>query len=213
MPEALARSHNDHVLSRPARRSQRGGRPSFAQAIARRILSRPSRTIAGAVLAAVMTGIVVNAMLLQHSHRLALVPPPPPMKTPDVVTPAAPPASATSASAAGEISPAPAVPPTRPADLGALIESTSGSPHGGDPIRDLLRSDSGGKDGDAKKLTIAAQSALIKLGFTIKADGVVGASTQQAIQQFERQHNLTPSGEITPKLVKQLNVAANASAH
>jgi peptidoglycan hydrolase-like protein with peptidoglycan-binding domain len=105
------------------------------------------------------------------------------------------------------------VPPTRPADLGALIESTSGSPHGGDPIRDLLRSDSGGKDGDAKKLTIAAQSALIKLGFTIKADGVVGASTQQAIQQFERQHNLTPSGEITPKLVKQLNVAANASAH
>jgi hypothetical protein len=212
LPEALARSHNDHVLSRSARRPQRGARPSFAQAIVRRLMSRPSRTIAGAALAAVMTGIVINAMLLQHSHRIALAPPPSPVKVSDAAPPA-PAVSATNASVGGETS-SPATPPARPADLGALIESTTGSTHSSDPIRDLLRSDSGGKDGETKKLTIAAQTALIKLGYVIKADGVVGASTQQAIQQFERQHNLTPSGDITPKLVKQLNAAAaSASAH
>jgi hypothetical protein len=172
-------------------------------------MSRPSRTIAGAVLAAAMTGIIVNAMLLQHSHRLALAPPAQ-VKAPDA-PPLAPVAPAANASAGGEASSAPAVPPARPADLGALIESSTGSTHAGDPIRDLLRSDSG-KESDAKKLTIAAQTALIKLGFTIKADGVVGASTEQAIQQFERQRSLTPSSEITPKLVKQLNAAASASA-
>ena len=61
-------------------------------------------------------------------------------------------------------------------------------------------------------LAIAAQSALIKLGFAIKADGVAGASTQQAIQQFERAHGLAPSGEVTPRLVKLLSAAANATA-
>jgi hypothetical protein len=211
LPEALARSHNDHVLSRSARRPQRGARPSFAQAILRRLMSRPSRTIAGAALAAVMTGIIINAMLLQHSHRLALTPPPSSVKASEAPSPA-PAASATNASAGGETSSAPVTPPARPADLGALIESTTGSTHSSDPIRDLLRSDSGNKDGEAKKLTIAAQTALIKLGYAIKADGVVGASTQQAIQQFERQHNLTPSGDITPKLVKQLNAAAASAS-
>ena len=60
--------------------------------------------------------------------------------------------------------------------------------------------------------TLAAQNALIKLGFAVKADGVDGATTRQAIQQFERAHGFIPLGEITPKLVKELTAAAN-SAH
>ncbi len=215
MPEALARTHHDSILSRPAR-SQRSARKSFGQATLRRLTSRPSRTIAGAVLAAVMTGIVINALLLQKSHRLAAVEPPvaqsAPAKSP-APTPALPPA-ANAANAANESAPEAAAPapPARPADLGALIEATALPPHNGDPIRELLRGDSNSRDsGEAKRLILAAQTALIKLGFVVKADGVDGATTRQAIQQFERTHGFIPLGEITPKLVKQLTAAANAT--
>jgi hypothetical protein len=209
LPEALARTHHDSVLSRPARAPQFDERTSMARAIMHRLMSRPARTIAGAVLTAVLTGIVINALLLQKSHRIAAVEPPALTKPPVAAAPApvqVPPA-AESAPA-----PAPAQPPARPADLGALIDTTAAPARSGDPIRDLIRTDSGGKDAsDAKRLTIAAQTALIKLGFSIKADGVAGASTQQAIQQFERTHGLIPMGEITPKIVKLLTAAANAA--
>jgi hypothetical protein len=173
-------------------------------------MSRPARTIAGAVLTAILTGIVINALLLQKSHRIAAVEPPTLTKPPAAApAPAQVPPAAESAPAPA---PAPAQPPARPADLGALIDTTAAPARNGDPIRDLIRTDSGGKDAsDAKRLTIAAQTALIKLGFSIKADGVAGASTQQAIQQFERTHGLIPMGEITPKIVKLLTGAANAA--
>jgi hypothetical protein len=173
-----------------------------------RLMSRPARTIAGAVLTAVLTGIVINALLLQKSHRIVAVEPPA-LAKPPAPPPAPPPAQVPPAA---ESAPAPAEPPARPADLGALIDTTAAPTHSGDPIRDLIRTDSGGKDAsDAKRLTIAAQTALIKLGFALKADGVAGASTQQAIQQFERTHGLIPMGEITPKIVKLLTAAANAA--
>jgi hypothetical protein len=161
-----------------------------------------------------MTGIVVNALLLQKSHRLAAAEPPvaqsAPIRAPAPAAPPPPPAAAATSESAPSAAPAPA-PPARPADLGALIEATALPPHSGDPIRDLLRGDSGGKESaEAKHLVLAAQNALIKLGFAVKADGVDGATTRQAIQQFERTHGFIPLGEVTPKLVKQLTAAANA---
>jgi hypothetical protein len=203
LPEALARSHHDSILSRPSRPR---GRVSLAQAILRRLASRPSRTIAGAILAAIMTGIVINALFLQKSRRLALEP------SMAAATPAktAAPQPVQAALAPVESATAPQ-PPARPADLGALIEATAGPPHGGDPIRELLRADPPAKESaEEKRLILAAQNALIKLGFAVKADGVDGATTRQAIQQFERTHGFIPLGEITPKLVKQLTAAANA---
>jgi hypothetical protein len=220
LPEALARSHHDSILSRPAPAPQRGWRANFARTMARRMMSRPARTIAGAALAAVMTGIIVNALLLQRSHRVAAVAPiaapaaaaksAAPAPAPEALSPSLAPAQAGGASA--EVLPAPAsvLPPARPADLTALIEATAALPRGADPIRELIRGDAGGKDNEARRLTIAAQSALIKLGFAVKADGVDGASTRQAIQQFERAHGTSSQGEITPKIVKQLAAAAAA---
>lgn len=210
MPEVLARSHNDSVLSRPARNAPRKDRASLARIAMRRFLSAPARTIAGAALAAILTGIVVNALVLQKARRTT------PFfavsKSPTVdFQPAAPPEPVAIPSA-----PVAAQPPARPIDLGATVDSIPVPPSkSGDPIRDLLRGDQGRSDAakEASHLTIAAQNALIKLGFAIKADGVVGASTEQAIQQFERAHGLSPSSEITPKLLKQLSAAANAAAH
>jgi hypothetical protein len=180
LPESLARAHHDSVLSRPARGPRRQEQLSFAQAIVRRLMSRPMRTIAGAALTAVLTGIIVNALLLQKSHRVAAAEPP-------------------AQSAPAKAPPPPPSPPAQTASANA------------DPIRDLLRTDVSKDNSDSKRLIVAAQNALIKLGFAVKADGVAGASTQQAVQQFERTHGLIPSGEITPKIVKQLTAAASAA--
>ncbi len=200
MPEALARSNNDSILSRPARGASRNDRRGMAQTVLRRLLSRPARTVAGATLAAVLTGIVINALVMQKEHRSA-----PLFAAPRPATEASRPAPATAQSAA-----ATAQPPVRPTGLSAAVDPTpTPPPRAEDPIRDLLRGDAGK---DSAHLAIAAQSALIKLGFAIKADGVAGASTQQAIQQFERAHGLAPSGEVTPRLVKLLSAAANATA-
>jgi hypothetical protein len=204
LPEALARSQNDSVLSRPARPSPRKGGDGLARTFMRALLTRPARTIAGATLAAVLTGIVVNALLMQkerHSAPFFAAPRPAAV----VAEPPARPANAVVESA-----PAVAVPPARPIDLSTSTDPVPvPPPRSGDPIRDLLRGDAR----DSGHLTAAAQNALIKLGFAIKADGVEGASTEQAIQQFERTHGLAATSEITPRLVKQLSSAANAAAH
>jgi len=210
LPEALARSHNDSILSRPARNAPRKDRASLARIAMRRFLSAPARTIAGATLAAIFTGIVVNALVLQKARRTTPFFAVSRSPTADL-QPTAPPGPAAIQSA-----PVAAQPPVRPIDLGATVDSIPLPPSkSSDPIRDLLRGDQGRGDAakEAARLTSAAQNALIKLGFTIKADGVVGASTEQAIQQFERAHGLPSSSEITPKLVKQLSAAANAAAH
>ena len=171
------------------------------RAIMRPLLSRPARTVAGATLAAILTGIVVNALVLQKERH----PPPPIAAARPAATSAEPPPAAAAATAA-ESAHVSAQPPVRPAHLGAAIEPPPLPPaRAGDPIRDLLRGDSAK---DASHLTIAAQNALIKLGYAVKADGVAGASTQQAIAQFEHSHGMAASGEITARLVKQLNAAA-----
>ena len=196
VPEALARSHNDAILSRPARGPRRGSAPGFARIVLRRLLSRPARTVAGAALTAALAGIVINALVMQREHR-SLPLSGASRSTTETSQPAAAPAVA-------------ARPPARPVGLAAVAEPAPLPPvRAEDPIRDLLRGDVGK---DASRLVIAAQEALVKLGYTIKADGVIGASTEQAIQQFERAHALTPSNEITPRLVKLLTAAANATA-
>lgn len=200
MPEALARSHDDSILSRPARSPRRRNARGFARTVLRRLLSRPARTIAGAALTAVLTGIVINALVMQREHRSL---------------PLSSASRSTTEASQSAAAPAPGVatsarPPTRPAAPAVTIEPAPLPPvRVDDPIRDLLRGDAGK---EAPHLVVVAQEALVKLGYPIKADGVIGASTEQAIQQFERAHALTPSNEITPRLVKLLSAAANATA-
>lgn len=161
----------------------------------------------GAVLFAALVGIGVNALLLQRerhpaplfgyaapklpSAAPAPVPPPPqkPVSTEDNVPPA-------QSSAA--------LPPARPA------ESAGGSSSASDPIAELL---AGEPHGDASHLTLAAQTALAKLGYPVKPDGKEGSATEQALREFEHAHGLPPATEITERLVKQLTAAARAGGH
>ena len=57
----------------------------------------------------------------------------------------------------------------------------------------------------------AAQSALAKLGYPVKADGVEGTATEQALREFERSHGLPVTTEVTPRLMKQLTAAARTA--
>jgi Putative peptidoglycan binding domain len=203
LPEALARSHNDSIPSRHARSASGKSPWGAVRAVVRWLLALPARSIAGAALAAVLIGIVVNALALQKEHRpapffaarpAALAP------APAVVAPIPAPAAPQPDSVAVE-------PPARPTNLGAAPDAAAPS-RSSDPIRDLLRGEAGR---DVSRFTLEAQNALVKLGYSVKADGVAGAATIAAIQQFEHARGLASSSEITPRLVRQLSAAAAAA--
>ena len=101
------------------------------------------------------------------------------------------------APAASSQAPSPA--PGKPAAAG---EKASGP----DQIGEFLRG--GVADGDQSRVIEAAQSALARLGYQIKADGVEGAATGSALRDFEFTHGLPVTTELTPHLLKQLMGAA-----
>ncbi len=204
MSEVLARIRNDSVLSRPAGVSKSGR--GLARSLARRLRALPARTYVAAGLLALLIGIAVNALVLQsRRHPAPLfapspatlsptppnaipVPPPPP---PDAVREASPPAPA-----------APEPPARPPAAAGSAARPT-------DQIGNWLRGEAQGDDGH---LVLTAQTALVKLGYAVKADGNEGAATHQALRDFERAHGLPLTTDITPRLVKQLEAAARSQA-
>jgi hypothetical protein len=184
---------------------------SAHEALTRRIAGRVKlarlRYYLGAALFAALVGIGVNALLLQRERHPAPLfgyaapklpsatpaPAPPPPQKPVSTEDNAPPAQSSAA-----------LPPARPA------ESAGSSSPASDPIAELL---AGEPHGDASRLTLAAQTALAKLGYPVKPDGKEGSATWQALREFERAHGLPPATEITERLVKQLTAAARAGGH
>lgn len=55
------------------------------------------------------------------------------------------------------------------------------------------------------EIVLAAQRALVKLGFVLKADGVAGPATRQAIERYERDRGLPVRGDLTPALARKLS--------
>jgi hypothetical protein len=202
--EALARIRNDSVLSRPAggSKSTRGAARTFV----RRLGALPARLyVAGAVLV-LLAGIGVNALVLQSERHPAplFAPSPPrfaaPLPNPTPLPPPSPPELSREMSA-------PATAPAAQARPEPIAATPARAP---DQIGNLLR---GGAPGDDSHLILAAQNALVKLGYAVKADGNDGAATHQALREFERAHGLPLTTEITPRLVKQLAAAARSPAH
>jgi putative peptidoglycan binding protein len=56
-----------------------------------------------------------------------------------------------------------------------------------------------------RKSVLAAQRALVKLGFVLNPDGVAGAATRQAIERYERDRGLPVHGEVTPALMRHIS--------
>jgi hypothetical protein len=205
---ALARIKNN--LGQLRGPVQRSAHEALTRRIAGRVKLAHLRYYLGAALFAALVGIGVNALLLQRERhpaplfgyaapKLPSAPPapaPPPPQKPASTEDNAPPAPPAPSSAA--------LPPARPA------ESAGSSSPASDPIAELL---AGEPHGDASRLTLAAQTALAKLGYPVKPDGKEGSATEQALREFERAHGLPPATEITERLVKQLTAAARAGGH
>jgi hypothetical protein len=186
---------------------QRSAHEALTRRIAGRVKLAHLRYYLGAALLAALVGIGVNALLLQRERHPAPLfgyaapklpsttptPAPPPFQKPASTEDNAPPAQSSAT-----------LPPARPA------ESAGSSPSASDPIAELL---AGEPHGDASRLTLAAQTALAKLGYPVKPDGKEGSATEQALREFERAHGLPPATEITERLVKQLTAAARAGGH
>jgi Putative peptidoglycan binding domain len=180
---------------------------SAQQTLSRRIAGRAKiahlRYALGAVLSLALVGIAVNALLLQRERHPAPLFAPSPAKPPAAISappPLAPPPKPVAAEHdSAPAQPSTALPPARPAETS---KSAAPAP---DPIAQLLAAET---HDDASHLTLAAQTALAKLGYSVKPDGKEGAATEQALRDFEHAHGLPPATEITARLVKELNQAA-----
>jgi hypothetical protein len=202
---ALARMKNN--LGQLRGPVQRSAHEALTRGIAGRVKLAHLRYYFGAALFAALVGIGVNALLLQRERHPAPLfgyaapklpsatpaPAPPPPQKPASTEDNAPPAQSSAT-----------LPPARP------TESAGSSSSPSDPIAELLAGES---HGDATRLTLAAQTALAKLGYPVKPDGKEGFATEQALREFERAHGLPPGTEITERLVKQLTAAARAGGH
>jgi hypothetical protein len=193
---------------------QRSAQQTLRRRIAGRVKVAHLRYALGAVLSLALVGIAVNALLLQRERHPAplfgrAAPNPPSVAS----APPRPPAPRLKPAAAEHDVPAAqslaALPPARPA------ETARTAPPASDPIAELLAAEShdDSSTSQASHLTLAAQTALAKLGYSVKPDGKEGAATEQALRDFEHAHALPPATEITERLVKQLTQAARAAEH
>ena len=155
---------------------------------ARALVPNSKRGVAGAALAAMMIGIVVNAVALQHGKRLDLGP-----------------IAAATAPAPTQAAAAPPATPAAPAPRPTAV-AVAPAPKSVDAIADFLSA----QGSEKRQLTISAQKALAKLGFAVKPTGALDAATRNALAEFQKSRHLPASTVITAKLAKTLTAAAKA---
>ena len=222
MREALARSDHDFVIAEEPRRKPRAAPAARAAEASPRkrnvvlafLMRRPGRTLAGVMVAALVTGIVLNAVMFQTGHH-----PSPLFGSPRAAAPApksvaaAPPLPAprpASLAPSAPVAPSPAplarAPETPAAAPRAAAREAEPAPVAAkkDLIAALLNGESP-QDAAAPAARVAAvQKALIKAGFVLRADGVMGATTRQALERFERDRRLPVTGDLSPRTLREL---------
>jgi hypothetical protein len=206
---------------------KRGG---FSRLIAR----KPASSIGVGVAAILTVAVAVNLLLMQDQRHAAplfqmklkaadMMPPevaPLPAPRPvELAAPvAAPPAAAPAAPVRTAVSQPARAEPLDPiareiarGDTTAKIEKSKPvEARRPDPIAGLLRNSGAAPAptpqaaAPSPSAVMAAQRALLKLGFVVKPDGVIRDSTKQAVARFERDNHMPVHGELTPKLMREL---------
>lgn len=172
------------------------------------VTDRPGRALLALGVTAVVTGVVFNALFLQMGPHPAplfaaaprTAPPvqrhiaqlPPPALTP---TPVPRPVQLTTS----RISPHAAPTDSAPVEKSNLERDQIGSLLRGTGVTRV----STGADGAADRVS-AAQQALQHLGYEVAVDGVFGAGTKAAVQQFERDRRLPITGELNARTLSAL---------
>jgi hypothetical protein len=200
--EALARSDHDFVVSAPARSRQPRKKSGNALALAgAAVMRKPGRMLAAVVFAGLLCGIVANALFFQTARH-----PAPIFHGPVIARPATPPAPQ-----------AIPMPPQRPLERVMAPQSpnaipvppASTGPRGADTAKDQIGALlSGGVQSTSSEATpriAAAQKALVKLGYVVKSDGLMGAGTRKAIEMFEQSRKLPVTGELSPRVMRELS--------
>jgi len=221
--EATARYEPDYTLSEEIveakpRRHRKTVSPAAARAAENRArlmgalrytIDHPVKVLGTTCVAVAAISFTVNALFFQQGrHPAPLFAP----KADNII--------AASAPSAGAVAPATqivALPPERPADLNAKKDTAPQAaiaPQGRDAIGDLLRG--GGVSTavpDPKQEQVrsvaAVQRALNRLGYgPMKADGIFGSGTKLALERFERDRKLPVTGEMSPRVMKELAAAS-----
>jgi len=191
--------------------------PRLLKAAVTPVLRKPVSAFAGLLLTGFAAVIVVNAVALQpRAH-------PAPLFGADrgraIEVQAKPPAQAAQPAAAAQTAPAaPAsppqvLPPARPERQAQPATTAALPPARPDLIGELIRGGSPAAGSNtpspqASTTLLNAQRALVKLGYSLKPDGVMGPETQHAIESFEQQARLPVTGTLNPRMLKSLATAS-----
>ena len=224
MREALARSDLDFVVREPegAARAAEGAR-----------LPKLLRMALMSTALVVCAVIVVNALFLQdRRHPAPLLRVPEAVSAPEALAPlpaarpAAPPAvlpvpaaAATTPKAARDVIAEEISRMSGPSERKAKPAAVPATPRvdaeRADPIASLI----GTPAPPASAATVApsagvlaAQKALLRLGYVVRADGMMGATTKQALAHYEADNHLPARGELTAKLARELAAKSGVPA-
>ncbi len=217
----LTEPSNPRQRSKRARPQAKRRRAGLSSAKTRRLF----RLVVGALCVAALGGIAFNALSLQKTRHPAplfarapatlrikepagaepaAAPPIVPASRPQQAPPARAEDAPASKPAAEEKAPAA---PSHPAPA----DASDAAPR--DAISQLLlgkarEPETPQAPAAASRTVLAVQKALIKQGFVLKADGVMGATTHQAIERYERDHHRVSNGELTPAVMRRLGAAS-----
>ena len=168
--------------------------------ILRVLLHSPKDTLAAGAAVAAVIAIVTNAMFLQAGRH------PSPMFS--TATVSALPAAASASAPLPRVRPVEAEARVidKPAEVTAPAKSAAAALRPpaavpatrSDPVGDLIVS---------TRRVAAVQRALTEYGYgQLKPTGVIGTDTQAAIQKFERDRKMPPTGQLSDRLIKDLTV-------
>ena len=216
MREALARSDHDFVLSAPRRSKKEAQRePGAFSKLMSAVARHPKRTFMSLVFTGVFCGIAANALFFQSARHPAPIFAGPviarPMQPQAAPVPQPVPRQAEAApapsNAIAKLIEAPvAAPPVAPVAPPAQTRATA-------QPKDQIGALIGGLTDDAidPSRVMAVQKALVKLGYVVKPDGVMGSGTRQALQMFEQSRKLTVTGELTPRTLRELGAQSGVA--
>jgi hypothetical protein len=187
------------------------------------LAQRPVESVAAAVFAALMTGLLLNALALQSArHPSPLFAPPISLSPSAAASTEAPrpvprPAAISSAPAAATTSTPPLAIPTR--SVAAPHDAETAPTKAPDAIGEMLRAAPAAAPAasSAKPSAIESarillvQKALMKLGYVVRPDGIIGTTTRQAIEKFERERGWPAHGELTPKVLREIAARSGLS--
>jgi hypothetical protein len=223
--EALARSDHDFILTAPRRPKKPVSRePGTFSKMMSALARHPKRTLLSVVFTGVFCGIAANALFFQTARHPAPIfagpviarpmqqaAPVPPSVPRQVETPAP-------ANAIAKLidAPAPAVAAPQPVQASSTASypaSVSPSARSTSAPKDQIGALLGvlGDDGADVARVMAVQKALVKLGYVVKPDGVMGNGTRQALQSFEQSRKLTVTGELTPRTLRELGAQSGVT--